>query len=179
MSTVLEEVKKIHDSIEQRSASKKDEITVMQAMLNDREYTVDVYGKSGIKEQYCPSKDFREMFSSSMSNMTHMNKNESDSLVESYEFKRSDAETMVNVGKEFINTYVNTGRKIKLGGRETSDVSLELKEYKAGTRTYPAIAGYDDNGKPIRIRKDVWVESYNGIKATSPCPSWIKSNNSK
>lgn len=44
---VVELVKSIDQNRSQASASAKDEVTVMRAMLNDETYKVDVYGRSG------------------------------------------------------------------------------------------------------------------------------------
>ena len=48
MSNNLKEVlTTIKQSVKQHSASTKDEITVMQSMLNDRDYGVEIYNKNG------------------------------------------------------------------------------------------------------------------------------------
>ena len=45
MANVNELLKDIKDNLKQRNSSQKDEIAVMQAMLNDNGYKVDVYDK--------------------------------------------------------------------------------------------------------------------------------------
>ena len=164
----------IKAGLTQKSASKKDEVLVMQAMLNDRKYTVDVYGKDGVQGQYNPSKDFRGVVSDIMSSAAHMQKAEAEKIVDGYDFKRNHAESMVSVAKEFINTYMETGRKMKLGGRKTSDVSIVKKDFAAGMRRYPTQIGVTDDGKPINGSSEVWVGAYSGIKASSPCPPCIR-----
>ena len=58
-------VKDIKDNLSQKSSSLKDEVKVMQAMLNDKGYAVDVYGKDGkTGETYSPSADARNMITS-------------------------------------------------------------------------------------------------------------------
>ena len=105
MSTVLELVKEIKDNLSQVSSSNKDEVRVMQAMLNDKEYEVGVYPNSGLKETYNPAKDFRGMVSNIIANTAKISKEEASALVDTYEVTKSDASTMVNVSKEFFNTY--------------------------------------------------------------------------
>ena len=68
MSAVLNLVNEIKDNLSQVSSSNKDEVRVMQAMLNDKEYEVGIYTNAGLKETYNPAKDFRGMLSSIVSN---------------------------------------------------------------------------------------------------------------
>ena len=71
-STVMELVKEINETRTQTSASAKDELKVMQAMLNDREFVVDVYGKTGVIGQYCPSDDAHAMAANIIKGATKM-----------------------------------------------------------------------------------------------------------
>ena len=50
--TVTELVNDIKSNLSQKSASRKDEIKVMQAMLNDTSYEVNIYGKDGAEGVY-------------------------------------------------------------------------------------------------------------------------------
>ena len=188
MAKVKDLVKEIYESrttvskdgtvIVYSTKSHKDEVAVMRAMLNDKEYKVDVYGSNGVvEEQYCPSEEARSMFSTVISNATHMSKTETDGLMDNYEFKNQEANAMIGLSKEFINTYLNTGRKLPLGGREKSNASLIKKVVPAGTLKYPVRVGKDKNGKSICEAKEVHVESYDAVKSYSPCPAWIKKKN--
>ena len=47
-TSVLNLIKEINDTRTQTSASAKDEVRVMRAMLNDPTFKVDVYGRSGV-----------------------------------------------------------------------------------------------------------------------------------
>lgn len=175
MSTNLQEVlTTIKESVKQHSASVKDEITVMQSMLNDRDYGVEIYRKSGpTGEFYYPAQEFRGMVSDIVASTTKIGKDEANAIIDDYEFKRSQAKVMVDLSKEFINTYLETDRKIKLGGRQTSNVSLIKKDFPAGKRRYPSRIGITDNGEAIIEPKEIWVDAYTGIKASSPCPPWV------
>ena len=118
MNTVQSLVKEIKDGLSQVSSSAKDEVRVMQAMLNDTEYEVGVYTNSGFKENYNPAKDFKGMLSGVIASTTKISKEEASSLANAHEVTKSEATTMVNVSKEFVNTYISTGRKLPFGGRE-------------------------------------------------------------
>lgn len=174
MSTVTELVKEIKDNLSQVSASNKDEIRVMQAMLNDTNYEVGVYGNSGLKETYNPAKDFRGMLSGIVANTTKISKDEAASLVNAHEVTKSEASTMVNVSKEFVNTYLRTGRKLPFGGREKSNISISGKELPETTKTYPKKVGVNEDGTDRYepgVRK---VPAHVTAKLYGPCPDWVK-----
>lgn len=168
-------IKEIKEGLNREAASNKDEIRVMRAMLNDKEYKVDIYSENGIEGQICPSAEARSMISSVIANTTKISTKEAEALAEDYEFKRSEAIAMVNISKEFINTYIETGRKLPLGGRAKSDVSLLKKEInKVTTRRYPKKVGVDANGKGIYEKGVSEVQPHNTIKVIGGCPEWLK-----
>lgn len=173
MQQVVDVIKTIKGNVKQHSSSIRDEVTVMQALMNDKDYAVEVYKKDE-KELYYPGQEFRGMISDVISSTTKINKDESSALVDKYDFKRSQAQAMVDISKQFIHSYLDTGRKMKLGGRETSNVSLMKKEFEPGMRKYPARIGTADDGRSIMRTNEKWVGAYSGIKASSPCPEWIK-----
>lgn len=174
-STVEMMVKDIRDNLSQVSSSQKDEVSVMQAMLNDPNYKVGVYKKDGLVDTYCPSAEAREMVGRIISTTTKVGSQEAKALSNNYQFTKADASTMVGLSKEFINTYVQTGRKLPLGGRQNSDVSLELKVIEEKSSGFPKKMGVDAQGKPIYKIETTKVPEHDGIKASSPCPSWITS----
>ena len=173
-STVLGLVKEIKDNLSQVSSSNKDEIRVMQAMLNDKEYEVGVYTNTGLKETYNPAKDFRTMLSGIVSNTTKISKEESAALVDTYEVTKSDASTMVNVSKEFVNTYINTGRKLPFGGREKSNIAISGKEVKETIKTYPKKVGVNEDGSGRYESGERRVPSHITAKVYGSCPDWVK-----
>lgn len=170
---VKDVVRGIKDSVTQNAASNRDEVRVMQAMLNDRSYEVGVYGKNGQESTYAPGREFRGMVSDIVASATKIEKGEAESLVEGMDFHRSQAAVLVDFSKEFVNTYMGTGRKMNLGGRVDSNVSLSPKVCEAGMRRYPTQIDTDAEGNAIFGSSEVWVESYTGIKASSPCPVWV------
>ena len=75
-------VKEIKDGLSQTSSSRKDEVRVMKAMLNDPSYEVDEYGKDGVIGTYNPCKDFRGMCTSIISSTTKI---KSFFIIDSYD----------------------------------------------------------------------------------------------
>lgn len=169
MSKVSELVEGIRKDLKQVSSSNKDEIAVMQAMLNSPDYEVGVYSKEGKVGTYNPAQDFRGMCANIISSAMKAPKAEALEKINDYQVSKSDAETMVNVSKEYINTYLDTGRKFKLGGRETSDYGMSIKEVKASVKSYPK---KDENGKVTFGQKN--VPAHKSIKVYGSCPSWVK-----
>lgn len=154
------------------TSSKKDEIRVMKAMMNDSSFSVTIYGKDGKEGEYCPSAAIRNMCATVMSSAAKIPMAEAEHLMESHEFKRAEAEAMIDFSKEFFNTYLQTGRKLPLGGREHSNISIAIKHMKGGTRTFPKKVGIDSEGKPIYKTGTSFVKPYDSIKVYAPSPSW-------
>ena len=173
MENVQNLINEIKDNLTQKSSSKKDEVRVMKAMLNDTSYKVAVYDKSGKTGEYCPAESAKQIVSSVLQHSAGISNTEADALAVNYEFGTTEAENMVNISKEFINSYVHTGRKINMGGRERSNVSIELQELEASSRPFPKVVGIDNNGKKIYGRGMSKVGAYESLKITAPCPAWI------
>lgn len=171
--TTLELVNEIKSGLSQRSSSQKDEIAVMQAMLNDKSYVVDVYGSTGKIGTYSPSEDARKMTASVIASTTKISKDEAEHLANEHEFSKGEAGTFINVGKEFISTYVETGRKLPLGGRATSNVSLIGKDVEAYVSRYPKKT-IDANGNVSYPNAEKKVPAHTTIKTSGPCPVWLQ-----
>jgi hypothetical protein len=182
----LQDVKEIIKEIEKKriesttgkkyeTRSQKDEIAVMKGILNDPSYEVSVYDKNGCIGVYNPSKEIRKMIGGIITNTTGVQPNESKRIMDNYEFSTNDAKAMISFSKEFINSYMHTGRKMSLGGREKSDVSFIKRIIPEGTIKSPEIIGTNENGDPIYSNtKETKLEEYETIKVFSPYPQWLK-----
>lgn len=173
MDTVKKLINEISSNLSQTSSSRRDETRVMQAMLSDPSYEVTVYGKD-TQEVYNPTNDFRNMCASVISNAAKVPMAEAVQLMDGYMVKRSEAESMVDLSKEFVNTYLRTGRKLPLGARETSDVSISLKHVPAATRTYPMKVGVNEDGTDRYIKEPTTIPAHDSIRVFAPCPPWVK-----
>lgn len=172
--TVKGLLSEISTGLSQTSSSRKDEIRVMQAMLSDPSYEIDVYGKNGVEGTYNPCADFRSMCASVISNAAKVPAAEATQLMENYSVKKGEATSMVNISKEFVNTFLQTGRKLPLGAREASDISLSLKKVEASTRLYPTKVGVNDDGSDRYSKQPTTVPAHDSIRVHAPCPSWVK-----
>lgn len=174
MSNVNDLIKDIKTNLKQKNASQKDEVRVMQAMLNDTEYKVDVYDKTGVIGQYCPAEDFRSMEASIIASAAKISKDEAKALADAHEVSKNEAATMVGVSKEYINTYLGTGRKLPLGGRAETNFALSLKEVAEKSKPTPHKVGVGEAGEDIYETPNKTIPAHLGLKAYSSCPDWIK-----
>lgn len=174
MEKVRELISEINKNLKQNSSSQKDEVKVMKAMLNDKDFSVDIYGKDGVQGTYNPSVEMRSTIANIVSSVTKISKEEANTCMDNYEFKNNDASAFVDLSKEYVNTYLDTGRKLSLGAREDSDISLSRKIEEEGYRSYPKKIGEDANGKAIYEKANVLVPRHKGIKVYSPCPDYLK-----
>lgn len=173
--TVRSLIEDINATRTQASASAKDEIKVMRAMLNDPTYKVDVYGKSGVEGQYCPYDEARAMVSSILKDTTRMSTKESEELAERYEFGKQESSIMVGLSKEFVNTYLETGRKLPLGGRRDSNIAIAKKTKEARTNNFPVKVGVNDDGSDkYETRDNGTIPAHGSLKVYSSCPEWVK-----
>lgn len=159
-----------------RYASQTDENRVMRAMLNDREYQVGIYDKDGLQGTMCPAQEAREMISSVISSATKISGEEARKLADDHDFSKREAQNMVNISKEFVNTYLPTGRKLPLGGREMSNNALIIKEKQETIKVHDKIVGIDENTGERIIEKNAktLIPAYNTIKVIQECPEWLK-----
>jgi hypothetical protein len=172
---VKELVKEINNTRTQTSASAKDEVRVMKAMLNDPEFVVDIYGRSGVEGQYCPYEESRSMISNIIRDAAKVSAKEATELANHYKFGKQEASVMVGISKEFINTYIETGRKLPLGGRETSNISIAKKVKEERANNFPKKVGVNEDGSDKYETVDQGViPSHTSLKVYSSCPPWLK-----
>lgn len=166
-------INEIKESRKQTSASQKDEVRVMQAMLNDTSYEVGVYSPKGKIDIYNPAKDFRTMEANILASAAKINKEEATNLIGKYEVTKNDATTMVNVSKEFINTYLGCGRKLALGGREDSNFALLVKDTPKTEKVYQRRTVQEDGTVTWEPGTKI-IPAHKTLKAKSACPAWVK-----
>lgn len=172
--TVTSLLKDISSNLSQTSSSRKDETRIMQAMLSDPNYQVSIYGRDGIEGTYNPAEDFRSMCASVISHAAKVPAAEATQLMNDYQVTKGEATSMVAISKEFVNTFLKTGRKLPLGAREKSDVSLSLKQVEKSTRMYPQKVGVNDDGSDRYSKTATSIPAHESIRVHAPCPSWVK-----
>ncbi len=175
--TVVELINTISSTRTQTSANAKDENRVALAMLNDPTYVVDIYNKNGISGQYSPYAETRSMVADIIKDTTKVSSAEAQELANNYQFNKNGAQTMINFGKEFVNTYVQTGRKLPLGCREKSNVSLSKKTKEAKVNSFPVPTAVDANGEKTYVTTAGMTPAYETLKVSGSCPAHLKNAN--
>jgi len=166
-------VKKVEDLMKELSEkgskrpSAKDETQIMMGILNDTSFKVTTnVTKECAGELHCPAELFKSVIASAISDTTKMSRDEATSLAESFEISPKDANSMVQVSKDFINTTLDCGKRISLGDLPTRKVSLETKTVAERER---------ECIKPQTKEKiTVKTPEYNTVKAIGKCPDWLK-----
>ena len=134
-----------------------------------------VYDKNGVSGSYCPYEESRIMLSSIIKDTTKINSAEASELAYNYEFGKKESTIMVGISKEFVNTYIETGRKLPLGGREKSNISLAKKVKPAKANTYPKKVGVNADGTDkYETVNEGMIPEHNSIRVFGSCPSWVK-----
>lgn len=170
---VRELISEIKETRKQTASSRKEEIGVMQAMLNDTSYEVGVYGKEGKIGTYKPAEEFRKMQANVIASTTKISKTEAAELVSGYEFSKNDASALVDFSKEFVNTYLGCGRKLPLGGREETNYALLEKDSPKVEKIYQR-RYKNDEGEIVWEPASKTVPAHKVLKAKAPCPTWVK-----
>ena len=175
MENVKELIERIQKENNRVAASQKDEIAVMKAMLNDKDFYVTVYDKNGPTENViCPSNCAREISSNVLVSTTKISRAEANALMDDYEYTKSDAENMINISKQFIHSYMETGRKLPLGGRQDSNIAISKKVVPETIKGTPVNIGTDEEGNNIWSTKTTIRPMHTSMKVYSTCPSWLK-----
>lgn len=172
---VLDVIADINKTRSQTAASTKDEVRVMRAMLNDSTYKVDVYNKNGKDSEYSPYDDARTMVTSILKSTTNMSNAEATDLANRYEFGNKEAQSMISISKEFVNTYLESGRRMSFGGRKTSNISILKKEKAERISSFPIKVGINPDGTDkYESAKGDLIPAHGTLKVFSPAPAWLK-----
>ena len=175
ITTVKELIADIAENRTQKSANAKDEVRVAQAMLNDPTYVVDIYAKDGVVGQYCPYTERRQVAANIIKDGAKVSAREAEEIAGKYQFGKAEAQSMVNFSKEFINTYIETGRKLPLGGRARSNVQLAKKTKESKPATFPAATSINSNGEKVYTTQSNGMSpEFDTIRVFGSAPKWLK-----
>ena len=168
LNTVKDMVSTIKKELNQASASAKDEVNLMMAMMNDKTFKVDELGANGqVVSTYCPAEVAEDLAANIIKGATKVTAAEAEELAKNHQFTKKEASAMVTISKEFVNTYLDTGRKIKFGNREGKNLVLSQKDKATSTCTYPKKVGINPDGTPIYQLATTEIAAYKEVKAVS------------
>jgi hypothetical protein len=153
------------------TSSQKDEISVMRAMLNDKSYNIDLYGSKGCDRLYNMALETKDMISKVVSNQCNISLDQAKRMVDGYEFDNEDAKTMISASKNFVTTYLKTGRKLAFDATRDTEIALSQKHVPEHTVFHPVKINHSDGSSETVIR-ETKVSAYEQVKAYSKCPTW-------
>lgn len=174
MENLKDIIENIKSERKQTSSNSKDEIRIMKAMLNDSSYKVDIWGRSGIEGQYCPYEESRNMIANIIKDSTKISSKEAQELANNYEFGKQEATIMIGIAKEFINTYIDTGRKLPLGGREDSNISIAKKVRPETDKIVSKKIGVNNDGTDKYEQVAITIPEHATLKVYGSAPIWKK-----
>lgn len=173
MGNVLQTVETIKATRKQRSVSHRDEIAVAQEFLNNPDYVMDVYKKgAGKVGTFCPRDTFNKMNAMMIGTVAHVKPEEAAAMAAGYKVTKVGAECFVDLTKNYMNTYLDTGRKFALPGTAEHCFAFAIKEVDEGIKKYPATVASKDGKTYSTVEKK--VPAHISIRAWGSCPDYIK-----
>lgn len=168
MELLKEEIQKV--TYTQTSINKADELRVMTTMLNDPEFSVGVYDKkAGYIGQRCPHDEAVKFVGDVIQRATGLEKKDANHLASGLEFTKRDSSFLINNMKDFLATYMDTGRKMNIMQTESTEANIYSKKMKASTKTIPN----KDNPKEVRT---ITTSPYIKLVSQSRCPKYTEDN---
>ena len=166
-SSLEEMINEIKANTKQISINRNDEVRVMKEMLNDPNFTVSIYDRAeGYIGQRCPHEEAVGFVKNIIQASTCLDSNDSKHLADKYEFTKRDATFLLTNMKDFMSTYLNTGRKINIVQNEKTEANLFAREVKPITKTIPASEGSKET-------KQITTQAYTKVISNSKCPKYI------
>ena len=165
LNSIIDEIK---STAKQISINKVDEVKVMKSMLNDKNYKIEIFDKNeGYIGDKCPAEEATQFISNVIQVATGLDSKDSRHLADNYEFTKKDAIFMVNNAKDFIETYMKTGRKINIIQNDTCEASIYAKNISAGTKNIPSKPGSPE-------LKKISTPAYTKLVSISKSPKYNK-----
>jgi DNA-binding NarL/FixJ family response regulator len=163
-------VSDIKKSTNQIAINRVDEVRVMKAMLNDKDYTIGVYDKgAGYIGQRSPHDEAVKFVKNVVAGATGLDNRDAMHLAENYEFTKKDANFLLSNMRDFLYTYAGTGRKINVMQSATTEACLFTKEIAPSTKRVP------DKDNPGQT-KSVSTSGYTKLVSASKCPKYNTDN---
>lgn len=140
INDLMKEIKEVTQK--QKAASRVDEIRVMKMMLNDPEYKVSVYDRNrGLIGTRCPREEAVKFVTSTTCAITGLETKSATELASNYEFSKKDAMFFLDNSRDFMETYLSTGRKYPIMQTVDSEAALFIKPVASRVKSNPSSVG--------------------------------------
>lgn len=159
-------VEEIKQSTSQIAINKVDEVRVMRCMLNDPDFSLGVYDKNlGYIGQRSPHAEATKFVKNIIMGSTGLDSKDSKHLAENYEFTKRDANFLLDNMRDFVQVYMNTGRKMNIMQTETSEACIFTKPVNSTNKTVP------DKENPGQS-KQITTSPYIKLVSATKCPKY-------
>lgn len=163
MTELMDQIQQI--TLKQKSQSISDELKVQQMLLNDPKYEVGIYdrnkGRIGSRNVHNEAVNFIADVSSAI---TGLDRKSAQDCAEKYHFTKKDANFFRNMSHDFIQTYLQTGRKLNVVQAEDSEASIFYRPVQAREKAVPGPEG----------KKTTIVPGFQKVIAKSKAPKYMK-----
>ena len=149
--------------MKQKSQNKGDEVAVAQTLLNDPDFQVGIYDKNkGLIGTRNVHEEAVKFVANISAEITGLDKKTAEDLANQYTFTKKDANFIINTSRDFVQTYLKTGRKFNLVQSEDAEANIFLKSTPAKEKLIPTKEG----------TKLVKTGAYQKVACKSGCPKY-------
>lgn len=171
--------KKIREGSTVNTFSRTNFDEVVKGLLNDKEYTVEVYATKGgetVKKEINPSKALRQgFFKKILTDAAGLDKHEAEAKAESYNFSNVDG--LYEFIDGAVYAYLETGKKFNFQTRKDFKGSVRLTEVESETKTRKVMTPMKKGEKvDPKSAKTVVVktDAHKKLRVKSSAPDWLK-----
>ena len=166
VNELIEQIKEV--TAHQKAQSLVDEVRMMRMQLNDPTFRVSIYDrKKGRIGDRCPREEAVKFIANTTAELTGLELSTATELADKYEFSKKDATFFLNMQRDFLTTYLKTGRKINVVQSEDCEASLFLRPTSSREKLVP---GKDGNSTTV-------VPAYNKLISRSKVPGYMSKEN--
>lgn len=167
LKDIMEEIREKTSTSNLIAINRSDEVKVMQAMINDPDFTVGIYDKNlGYIGQRSPHDEAMKFVRNIIVGTTGLDHKDAANLAKRYSFTKRDANFLITNAKDFINVYTDTGRKINIVQNDVTEAGLYKKVIPATKKNIPD----NETGK----MKEITTVEYTKLIAASKSPKYNK-----
>ena len=161
MQDLMKQIQEI--TMKQKSQNKGDEVAVAQTLLNDPDFQVGIYDKNkGLIGTRNVHEEAVKFVANISAEITGLEKKTAEELASKYTFTKKDANFIINTSRDFVQTYLKTGRKFNLVQSEDAEANIFLKPTPAKEKLIPTKDG----------TKLVKTGAYQKVACKSGCPKY-------
>ena len=172
MKELMNEIKEV--TKKQKAASRVDEIRVMRGMLNDPDYSVSVFDRSkGYIGSRCPRDEAVAFIGSVSSAITGLDSKSAAEIAKDNEFTKKDAIFLIDNAKDFIDTYLETGRKLPIVQNEATQAALIKRHVDSKEKKVSSVLMGNSSSNKVESGT-VTIPAFDKVVCKSNCPKYLK-----